>query len=38
MLTLERCLSELVRAQRITLAAARAAANDPESITTYARG
>lgn len=38
MLTLERCLSELVRAQRISLAAARAAANDPESITTYAKG
>ncbi|HEU4406988.1 MAG TPA: PilT/PilU family type 4a pilus ATPase [Polyangiaceae bacterium] len=38
MQTLERCLADLVRAQRVSLAAARAAANDPEALTAYARG
>jgi twitching motility protein PilT len=38
MMTLERCLADLVRAQRVSLAAARAAANDPDALTSYARG
>jgi twitching motility protein PilT len=38
MQTLERCLADLVRAQRVSLAAARAAANDPEALTSYTRG
>lgn len=38
MLTLERCLADLVRAQRVSLAAARAAANDVEALTAYTRG
>lgn len=37
MLTLERCLADLVRTQRVSLAAARAVANDPDALTAYAR-
>ncbi len=38
MITLERCLADLVRGQRVSLAAARAAANDVDALAAYARG
>jgi hypothetical protein len=35
MLALERCLADRVQAGEVTLAAANAAANDPETLATY---